>query len=98
MRIHAFVAACLLLAGAIGCSGPRVENTTAPSERTSGGEQAQPAKAAEIDPVCGMEVDPAKAAGKSEYKGKTYFFCSDHCKKTFDSNPEIALSRQPKKM
>ena len=28
------------------------------------------------DPSCGMEVDPAKAAGKSEYNGKTYYFCS----------------------
>ena len=28
------------------------------------------------DPVCGMAVDPSKAAGRSEYHGKTYFFCS----------------------
>ena len=28
------------------------------------------------DPVCGMEVDPAKAAGTSEYNGKTYYFCA----------------------
>ncbi len=44
------------------------------------------------DPVCGMDVDPAKAAGKSEYKGKTYYFCSDHCKKQFDANPEAILA------
>ncbi|MFB3776074.1 MAG: YHS domain-containing protein [Bryobacteraceae bacterium] len=98
MRILAWAVACLLLAGAFGCSGPRVENTTAPSERTAGGEQARPAKAVEIDPVCGMEIDPAEAAGKSEYKGKTYFFCSDHCEKTFEMNPEVALSRRSKSM
>jgi YHS domain-containing protein len=39
------------------------------------------------DPVCGMQVDPQKAAGKSEYQGKTYYFCSAGCKKKFDANP-----------
>lgn len=39
------------------------------------------------DPVCGMQVDPEKAAGKSEYEGKTYYFCSVGCKKKFDVNP-----------
>jgi Cu+-exporting ATPase len=36
------------------------------------------------DPVCGMTVDPAKAAGQSERDGKTYYFCSPGCKKKFD--------------
>ena len=40
------------------------------------------------DPVCGMQVDPAKAAGKSEYKGTTYYFCAARCKEKFDANPE----------
>jgi Cu+-exporting ATPase len=40
------------------------------------------------DPVCGMQVDPAKAAGKSEYKGTTYYFCAVRCKEKFDANPE----------
>ncbi len=40
------------------------------------------------DPVCGMEVDEAKAAGSSTHQGKTYYFCSDGCKKEFDENPE----------
>jgi RND family efflux transporter MFP subunit len=41
------------------------------------------------DPVCGMQVDPVKAGGqKSEYKGKTYYFCSELCKSRFDKNPE----------
>ncbi len=39
------------------------------------------------DPVCGMEVDEQKAAGKSEYKSMTYYFCAVGCKKTFDENP-----------
>jgi Cu+-exporting ATPase len=41
-----------------------------------------------IDPVCGMEVDEKTAAGKSEYKGKTYYFCSPGCKAAFDKEPE----------
>ena len=40
------------------------------------------------DPVCGMDIDPATAAGKSEYKGQTYYFCSPGCKKSFDKDPE----------
>jgi YHS domain-containing protein len=41
----------------------------------------------EKDVVCGMQVDPAKAAGNGEYKGKTYYFCSKSCNSTFDANP-----------
>jgi Cu+-exporting ATPase len=42
----------------------------------------------EIDPVCGMVVDPKTAAGKSEYQGKMYYFCSPGCKKDFDKEPQ----------
>jgi Cu+-exporting ATPase len=41
----------------------------------------------ERDVVCRMQVDPAKAAGTSEYKGKTYYFCSKSCETRFDANP-----------
>lgn len=41
----------------------------------------------EKDVVCGMQVDPAKAAGSSEYNGKTFCFCSKACKAKFDANP-----------
>jgi P-type Cu+ transporter len=41
----------------------------------------------EQDVVCGMQVDPAKAAGKSEINGKTYYFCSKGCKTKFAANP-----------
>ena len=43
------------------------------------------------DPVCGMEIDPATAAGKSEYKGQTYYFCSPGCKRSFEKDPEKYL-------
>jgi YHS domain-containing protein len=41
----------------------------------------------EKDPVCGMQVDPKKAAGTSNYGGKEYYFCSTGCKQKFDKNP-----------
>jgi YHS domain-containing protein len=41
-----------------------------------------------IDPVCGMEIDPKTSAGKSEYLGKIYYFCSMGCKKAFDKEPQ----------
>ena len=42
----------------------------------------------EQDVICGMQVDPNKAAGSSEYQGKTYYFCSMGCKRKFDQNPK----------
>jgi YHS domain-containing protein len=41
-----------------------------------------------IDPVCKRQVEEKTAAGKSEYRGKPYYFCSDQCKQAFDRNPE----------
>ena len=40
------------------------------------------------DVVCGMVIDPKSTAGKSEYEGETYYFCSSGCKKAFDKEPE----------
>jgi YHS domain-containing protein len=41
-----------------------------------------------IDPVCGMSVDEKSAEATSSHKGKTYYFCSEDCKKTFDKQPD----------
>jgi Cu+-exporting ATPase len=46
------------------------------------------------DLVCGMEVDPNVATGKSVHKGQTYYFCSLDCKKKFDKNPEKYIEKQ----
>lgn len=40
------------------------------------------------DVVCGMDVDEKTAKWKSDYKGKTYYFCAQSCKQRFDRNPE----------
>jgi Cu+-exporting ATPase len=39
------------------------------------------------DPVCGMSVDTNNAEATSQKKGKTYYFCSEECKKKFDKHP-----------
>ena len=48
----------------------------------------------EIDPVCKMEVDPATAEWKMEYKGKTYYFCAPGCKASFEKDPEKYLKEE----
>ncbi|MGC3972937.1 MAG: YHS domain-containing protein [Nitrospira sp.] len=45
-----------------------------------------------IDPVCGMTVDPATAAGSFAYQGTTYFFCSQGCLTKFRADPARYLS------
>jgi RND family efflux transporter MFP subunit len=72
-----------------------------PVSAAAGGTPMEEAAAAEsddlpIDPVCGMVVDPmtARAANRvSEYKGKTYYFCADMCRKRFDANPAAFLAK-----
>ena len=49
------------------------------------------------DPVCGMQVDPATAAGSSEYQGTSYYFCSMGCKRQFERDPQryVDMGNQP---
>src|SRR5437867_7786738 len=46
---------------------------------------------AQIDPVCGMTVDPQRAAGELDYNGKHYLFCCQGCLRKFQANPESFL-------
>jgi membrane fusion protein, copper/silver efflux system len=54
-------------------------------------EKVKPVK----DLVCGMTVDP-KSPGtlKTQYKGETYYFCSETCKKSFEANPDKYIPKQ----
>src|SRR3954447_21347453 len=45
-----------------------------------------------IDPVCGMTVDRATAAGRHTHAGQTYYFCSISCRDRFAADPERWLS------
>jgi YHS domain-containing protein len=46
------------------------------------------------DVVCGMTVDEKTAPAKSEYKGKTYYFCAPGCKVAFDKEPEKYIGKE----
>src|SRR5262245_54153871 len=60
-----------LAEGATGPAGePRVEAGSAEPER-------------HVDPVCGMEVDPASAGATAGVGGTTYYFCSTGCRDHF---------------
>jgi YHS domain-containing protein len=39
------------------------------------------------DPVCQMQIDAGDVMYTSEYRGETYYFCSETCKAEFDSDP-----------
>ena len=41
-----------------------------------------------IDPVCGMEIDPASAAAETCHDGIKVFFCAEGCRDTFLADPE----------
>ncbi|MEO5937253.1 MAG: heavy metal translocating P-type ATPase [Terriglobales bacterium] len=51
----------------------------------------QPAPVMVVDPVCGMTIDPATAAGSTEHEGHTYYFCNPSCKTKFEAEPEKYL-------
>lgn len=53
-----------------------------------GGHSDEPSDASVIDPVCGMKVDPLRAKGHSHYHGQDYYFCSEHCLKRFNADPQ----------
>jgi len=58
------------------------------TRRINDDEARRPNMSQEIDPVCGMTVEPESAAAKREYAGKTYHFCNPGCAKAFDRTPE----------
>ena len=43
--------------------------------------------AIEIDPVCGMKVNPEKAAASTEHAGRVWHFCGQGCFQKFQANP-----------
>ena len=48
-----------------------------------------------IDPICGMTVDPATAAGSHDLRGQRYYFCGLSCLERFKADPELASQPQP---
>jgi xanthine dehydrogenase accessory factor len=52
-----------------------------------------------INPVCGIEVDPAQARHVVRYGGQQFYFCCDGCKLQFEQDPAkyfaIQAGREP---
>jgi Cu+-exporting ATPase len=48
-----------------------------------------------VDPVCGMSIAPEDAAGHTEYKGVTYYFCNPSCEEKFKERPEQYVEGAP---
>jgi P-type Cu+ transporter len=48
----------------------------------------------EHDPVCGMIVDPTRAAAKVEHDGNAYYFCAKGCATRFEKEPQKFLEPQ----
>src|SRR6476661_6740390 len=46
-----------------------------------------------LDPVCGMTVEPATAAGEFEYAGTKYYFCSKGCLAKFSADPSAFIKK-----
>lgn len=79
---------------AVPSTGYSVAGTSPPDATPRAADLALPMASpapAPIDPVCGMTVEPASAAGQHSYGGKTYYFCSRHCLDKFRKDPEQFL-------
>jgi P-type Cu+ transporter len=48
-----------------------------------------------IDPVCGMKVDPAKAAATLQHQEIDFYFCSSGCAAKFQADPDKYLQPKP---
>jgi Cu+-exporting ATPase len=68
--------------------GPEPEDGK-PSPQT---QQRRPSPPALVkDLVCGMEIDPAAAAGNLDYQGQRYYFCNPVCLERFEAQPEAFI-------
>ncbi len=46
------------------------------------------------DLVCGMMVDHRSPGAVYDYRGKTYYFCHENCKKQFEQDPEKYIDKE----
>ncbi len=56
----------------------------------------QPPTTSNLDPVCGMKVDPAGAHWSGVFESRTYYFCCDGCRDMFAADPAKYLNAPPK--
>jgi YHS domain-containing protein len=46
-----------------------------------------------VDPICGMEIERCKIS--TTYKGATYYFCLEECRREFEKNPGKYITENP---
>lgn len=70
----------------------QVRRSRSPPTPTEATAPVTPTAAPAVDPVCGMEVDPATTALHAAHGGTTYYFCSEGCLRRFEANPAEFLT------
>jgi Cu+-exporting ATPase len=81
-RLHRFTAPDITAHVTVSVTEPVVEVGT--DEQP---EEAMSTHTTVTDPVCGMSVEPAKAAASAEHEGSSYYFCSHGCHAAFTADP-----------
>ncbi|MGH9345419.1 MAG: heavy metal translocating P-type ATPase [Terriglobia bacterium] len=71
-----------------GCKRKFDQMTARQPEGRDSSEPAPALPGSTTDPVCGMAVSPARAAGSVTYNGQTYYFCGIGCLNKFEAQPE----------
>lgn len=66
-----------------------------PEKSCCSGEQGGHDVAKAIDPVCGMQVDPATTPHHAAHDGHEHHFCSARCREKFIADPDKYLSPKP---
>jgi Cu+-exporting ATPase len=65
-------------------------------DHAPGGSKGSPGEAATVvDPVCGMQVNPATSKHRFEHAGTTVHFCSAGCRTKFEADPARYLAPKP---
>jgi len=82
------LAAALFLMTRFGCGRHMMSHAESHAHAGANGGGGAPPLATneDVDPVCGMTVDRS-SAGTATFQGKTYYFCSDSCRKKFEDSP-----------
>ena len=78
-------------AGAAAMTRVKAAINAASFAAAASGGGAAPQAAEAVDPICGMSVTMAAAEHRSEYAGRTYYFCCAGCKRNFDKEPQRYL-------
>lgn len=73
----------------IGKNAHAAKETEAQDRHHQGLDGKAPSGPAPRDPVCGMAVDPVRAADRAEHDGERYVFCSRGCKAKFEADPAL---------